>query len=146
MDRIIREVESSPVYWTSMRVPDVDLPVSANAIARAASIAAKQMSLRTIAVVTGSGGAARLMSHQRPEAQLIALTTSESTFRQLAPYWGVTPLYLPPCSTTDELIVTVLDALVAKELVRSGEQVVLTAGVPVGSGATTNMLEITAVP
>jgi pyruvate kinase len=142
MDRIIREVERSPRYRLNLETPSIDMPVSANAIAHAAVIAARQMSIRNVLVVTDSGGAARLMSEYRPEAAILALTTNDVTYRRLALYWGVQPFFIPPASTIDELVDHVEDLLHERGLARPGEYVVLTASVPVGGGETTNTLRI----
>jgi pyruvate kinase len=142
MDRIICEVEKSPLYRLNLESPSLDMPVSANAIAHAAVIAARQMGIRNVAVVTESGGVAKLMSEYRPEAAILALTTSEVTYRQLALYWGVVPLYIPPVSTIDELFERVDDLMRERSLCTVGEFVVVTASVPVGAGETTNTLRI----
>jgi pyruvate kinase len=142
MDRIIREVESSHLYRLSVANPSLDMPVSANAIAHAAVIAARQMGIRNVAVVTDSGGAARLMSEYRPEAAILALTTNEVTYRRLALYWGVLPLYIPPAATFSELIDRIEELLRERNLVQDGEYIVVTASMPVGAGDTTNTLRI----
>ncbi len=146
MARIIGEIEGSAYYRQEIEPPQIELAVSANAIARAAVMAARTMKVRTIAVVTESGGAARLMSDYRPEANIVALTTDEVTFRRLSLYWGVTPVMIAPSATTDELIDQVEAILSTRGLARSGESVVITMGVPVGSGATTNLLKVHVMP
>jgi pyruvate kinase len=142
MDRIIHEVERSPRYRLNLETPSIDMPVPANAIAHAAVIAARQMSIRNVLVVTDSGGAARLMSEYRPEASILALTTNDVTYRRLALYWGVQPLFIPPAATIDELVDHIEDLLHERGLARPGEYVVVTASVPVGAGETTNTLRI----
>jgi pyruvate kinase len=146
MGRIIQEIETSRDYRMNLERPRIDLPVSANAIAHAAVIASHQMDIKTIVVITDSGGAARLMSEYRPEARIIALTSDEITYRRLALYWGVTPLMVSPAATTDELLERIEKVLVEHTLSESGEHVVITAGVPIGSGETTNMLKIHRMP
>jgi pyruvate kinase len=146
MARIIREIESSAYYRQNMEPLTLDLAVSANAIAHAAMVAARAMKIRTIAVVTDSGGAARLLSEYRPEASIIALTTNEVEFRRLALVWGVTPVHVTPAVTTDEQIERVEGVLSSHGLARSGEHVVITMGVPVGAGQSTNLLKIHQMP
>ena len=53
------------------RSPTSSSRCSANAIAHAAVIAARAMKLKTIVVVSESGGAARLVSEYRPEANIV---------------------------------------------------------------------------
>lgn len=142
MDRIIREVERSPVYRHTLETSTLDIPVPANAIAHAAVIASGQMGIRNVAVVTDSGGAARLMSEYRPEATILALTGNEVTYRRLAAYWGVVPLFLPPAATLDELFERIEELMLERDLARTGEYVAVTASMPVGAGETTNTLRI----
>ena len=142
MAQIIQEVESSEYYRLQLETPILELEVSANAVAHAAVVAAQQMNIKTIAVITGSGGAARLMSEYRPEARIVALTTDEITYRRLALYWGVTPLLTSAANTTEAMLNNVEQTLREHGLAKSGEYVVITMGVPVGTGKTTNMLKV----
>ncbi len=142
MARIIGEIEGSTYYRQNLELPQLNMAVSANAIAHAAVIAAREMRIKTIAVVSNSGGAARLMSEYRPEAGIVALTTSEVQYRRLALVWGVTPVLIESAATTDELIDRVEQLLSSRGLARSGDSVVITMGVPVGAGLSTNMLKI----
>ena len=59
---------------------------------------------------------ARLMSEYRPEPSIIALTTSEVTYRRLALVWGVTPVLIQPAVSTDELIDNVEHVLRSRNL------------------------------
>ncbi len=142
MSRIIREIEQSSYYRLNLEATNLDMPVSANAVAHAAVVAARQMKIKVIAVVSDSGGVARLVSEYRPEATIVALTTSEVTYRRLALYWGVTPVLVAPAATTDEMFYRVEDVLKRRNLADVGEQVVITMGVPVGSGESTNLLKV----
>jgi pyruvate kinase len=142
MARIIGEIEGSTYYRQNLELPALNMAVSANAIAHAAVIAAREMRIKTIAVVSNSGGAARLMSEYRPEANIVALTTSEVQYRRLALVWGVTPVLMESTATTDELIDRVEALLAQRNLARSGDHVVITMGVPVGAGLSTNLLKI----
>ncbi len=146
MARIIGEIEGSAYYRQNIEPPALGLAINANAIAHAAVIAAKEMKIKTIAVVSNSGGAARLMSEYRPEAKIIALTQSDVQYRRLALVWGVTPVLIDASATTDELIDRVEHVLSSRGLARSGENVVITMGVPVGAGLSTNLLKIHQMP
>ena len=82
------------------------------------------------------------MSEYRPEAHIVALTTSDVQFRRLAMVWGVTPVLIAPSASTEELIEQVEQVLVQRNLARSGDHVVITMGVPVGAGLSTNLLKV----
>ncbi|HEV7556127.1 MAG TPA: pyruvate kinase [Kofleriaceae bacterium] len=142
MARIIKEIESSAYYHANTVTPNIKLTVSTNAIAHAAVTAAKSMNLRTIVVVSESGGAARLVSDYRPEANIVCLTTNEVSFRRLALVWGVTPVLIGPSASTDELVDRVEATLLERNLARPGENVLITMAVPVGAGMLTNVLKI----
>jgi pyruvate kinase len=142
MARIIEEIERSAYYRASVEVPDIQLAVPANAIAHAAMTAARAMKLRTIVAVSESGGAARLVSEYRPDANIVCLTTNEVSFRRLALIWGVTPVLIAPAATTEELIDRVEATLIERNLALPGENVLITMAVPVGSGMQTNVLKI----
>jgi pyruvate kinase len=146
MARIIGEIEGSAYYRQNLEPPHLDMAVSANAIAQAAVSAARAMKLKVIALVTDSGGVARLVSEYRPDARIVALTTDEVQYRRLALVWGVTPVLISACATTDELIERVETVLSARALASPGDSIVITMGVPVGAGMSTNMLKIHQMP
>ena len=142
MARIIDEIEHSAYYRANIEVPDIQLAVPANAIAHAAMTAARAMKIKTIVTVSESGGAARLVSEYRPEANIVCLTTNEVSFRRLAMFWGVTAVLISPSATTEELIDRVEATLIERNLALPGENVLITMAVPVGSGMQTNVLKI----
>ena len=142
MARIIEEIEKSAYYRANIEVPEIQLNMSTNAIAHAAMVAARSMKLRTIVTVSDSGGAGRLVSEYRPEANIVNLTTNEISYRRLALVWGVTPVLIGPSATTEELLDRVEGTLIEKNLAQPGENVLITMAVPVGSGLQTNVLKI----
>ena len=95
-----------------------------------------------IVAVSDSGGASRLISEYRPDANIVALTTDEVAYRRLAMVWGVTPVLIGPSATTEELIDRVEATLIERNLALPGENVLITMAVPVGSGVQTNVLKI----
>ena len=143
MSQIIREIESSQRFHAlTVSTPALDLPISTAAVAHAAAVVAGQLHAPAIAVVSHSGGAARLLSEYRPEARIIAFSDRPETYRQLALYWGVTPERAPEATNTDEMIAAVARRLVEAGHLKPGEQAVITMGVPLGSGAQTNLLKL----
>ena len=142
MARIIREIEHSSYYRQWIEPPQLEMPISSNAIAHAAVIAARAMKCKAIACVTESGGVARLISEYRPEASIVALTQSDVTYRRLALVWGVTPVMCGTAATTDELIDRVEGVLSSHNLASPGDTVVITMSVPVGSGQSSNLLKV----
>jgi pyruvate kinase len=142
MARIVEEIEKSAYYRVNIDVPEIELAVTTNAIAHAAVDASRAMKIRTIVVVSDSGGAARLVSEYRPDANIVCLTTNEVTFRRLALFWGVTPVLVGPSASTEELVDRVEATLIERNLALPGENVLITMAVPVGGGMQTNVLKI----
>src|SRR5262249_59921216 len=58
--------------------------------------AAREIDCRLIVVITQSGHMGRRIAGLRPKQRIIALTTSETTRRQLALLWGIEPYLLRP--------------------------------------------------
>jgi pyruvate kinase len=143
MATIIREVETSARYrQLNDRPPGLDLAVTTNAIAHAAVIAARQLGLATIAVYTESGGMARLISEYRPEARVVAITPRVETYRRLALYWGVEPRLLPPAPGLESMLAIMEAELKSGGYARPGDMVVITLGIPLGAGESTNLLKL----
>jgi pyruvate kinase len=99
------------------------------AIAEAATFAAEEVGCRLIVVITQSGHMARRISALRPRQQIIALTPSEATRRQLAVLWGTESYRLDNCTAaSDDLLVIADRALLGYGLAERGESVVVMAG------------------
>ena len=56
--------------------------------------------------------------------------------------WGVCPVMIEEKDNTDELIDHVTDVAQKKGLLKNGDLVVLTAGVPLGVSGTTNLMKV----
>ena len=95
--------------------------------------------------VSQSGTTARLVSRFHPDTPIIACLLNEQVQRQMALYFGVTPLLMPYAKNTDELIELAVKSAEEAGLVSQSDLVVLTAGLPVGISGTTNMIKVHAV-
>jgi pyruvate kinase len=147
MDRIVREVESSERYYQLMR--DRDWPmirVTSNAVAHAAVVASRLVEAPVIVAISDSGGAARLISEYRPEAQIIGVTSKRDVYNQLAGYWGIMPLFTPEADDEETLIRKTLQLLAERGLARSGQMVIMTVAIPFRSGRSTNTMQIHMMP
>ena len=92
--------------------------------------------------MTKSGTTARMISKFRPGCMIIGCTTSETVLRQMNLSWGVYPLLIDEKSSTDELFDHALSTAVKSGMIKDGDIVVLTAGIPLGVAGTTNMLRV----
>ncbi|MNN94994.1 Pyruvate kinase [compost metagenome] len=66
--------------------------------------------------------------------------------RQLALVWGVTPVFGNEATSTDELLETALKGGKASGLVKAGDLVVITAGIPLGRSGSTNLVKVDTIP
>jgi len=116
----------------------------ASGISEAACSLAGDVNARAIITATGSGYTALMVSRHRPETPIIAVTADVATLRRLTLVWGVHPLLAPRGRNSDELIVNAVARARQAGLVRAGDRVVVTAGVPPGPG-NTNLLKVEVV-
>jgi len=82
------------------------------------------------------------VSKYRPKAPIIAVTPSEHVMRALQLVWGVIPVLGTPAKTTDEMFDIAVNGAIRSGLVKLGDTVVITAGVPVGRSGSTNLIKI----
>ena len=116
-----------------------------DAVCHATCTTAMDLNAGAIVTVTKSGNSARNISKYRPECPIIAGTTSDKVCRQLNMSWGVTPVHLEEKNEIFELFDHAVEVGKEKELLRKGETVVLTAGVPLGVSGNTNMIKVQVV-
>ena len=69
----------------------------------------------------------------------------EKVLRQLNLNFGVVPLYVRECNDTDEMIDLAIENAIREGILSSGDEVVITAGVPLGKPGFTNMLKVVKV-
>ncbi len=113
-----------------------------DAISHATCLTAYNLGASAIITVTKYGGTARMISRFRSDIPIIGCTPDAVTLRQLNMSWGVTPLSVGEEHVTDVLIEHAVDAARHAGLVKTGDTVVLTAGVPLGRSGTTNLIRV----
>ena len=57
-------------------------------------------------------------------------------------FWGVFPIQTKNFKSTDTMLVNAEKILIRKNLMKKGETFILTAGIPIGSPRSTNMIQI----
>ena len=144
MVRIAEKAEESINYikrFNSRDNSDVAFDVT-NAISHATCTTAHDLGAKAIVTVTKAGVTARQLSKFRPLYPIVGCTTQEHVCRQLNLSWGVTPMLIEEVDDTDVLFERAVEAAEATGLVKSGDLVVITAGVPLGISGTTNMMKV----
>lgn len=113
-----------------------------DAISQSVSHTAYNLGISAIIAPTESGHTARMISKYRPEAAIIAVTSSEIVCRRMSLVWGVTSQLSEKAKSTDELLDIAVDASLKSGLVNHGDLTLITAGVPVGEKGTTNIMKV----
>lgn len=122
-----------------------DVNDTTNALCDAACTTARDLRARAIIAVTKSGHTARRVSKFRPAQHIIAATPVEKTFHQLSLSWGVFPVLAKYQDDADKLFRHAIDCAKQIDLVTPGDTVVITAGVPLNTTGSTNLLKVQTV-
>ena len=117
-------------------------PDITNAIAHATCTTAMDLNASAIITVSNSGRTARMVSKYRPTCPIIGCSVNKDVCRKMNLSWGVTPLLVELKHNSDELFDHAVDKAEEMGLIKQGEIVVLTAGVPLGISGTTNMIKV----
>lgn len=115
------------------------------AIAYATCTTAMDLGAVAIITVTISGFTAEAISRFKPSCPIIGCTTNLKASRQMNLLWGVTPLLMKEEEDAEEMFEDAV--LVSKEAgyVKTGDIVVITAGIPLGVAGRTNMIRVVEV-
>lgn len=113
-----------------------------DAISYATCTTAQRLGATAIITSTESGNTARMVSKYRPKAAIVAVTPHMRVLRKLALVWGVQPLLVGTRRNTDEMMATAVEAALNAGIVKGGDLVVITAGVPIGVRGTTNLIRV----
>ena len=142
MVSIVEAAEEGIDYWKRFRngVFDHTSNIS-DAISHTSCLTAMDLGATAILAATQSGYTARMISRFRPGCAVAALTTEERVRRQLAISWGVVPFLSGNVDSTDRLFSLCVDTAKKEALVQTGDTVVITAGVPLSSSGTTNLIK-----
>jgi pyruvate kinase len=113
-----------------------------SAIGRSACFLAEDLHAAAIVAGTSSGSTARLVARFRPACPVVGLTPNRRTESQLTLSWGVIPALVAPFTNADEIFELARLWVLEHSLVQSGDRLIVTAGVPVGTPGTTNLLKV----
>ncbi len=116
-----------------------------NAISYSACLTARSLGSKVIVCFTNSGRTARMISRFRPQADILAVTHDKEVYNSLALSWGVIPVLADRDATTDEMFLTAIKLAKDKRLVKKGDSIVITSGVPAKDMGMTNLIKITTI-
>lgn len=115
------------------------------AISYATCSVAMDLGAAAIITVTMSGFTADMIARYKPGCPVIGCTLDEKVCRQLNLLWGVSPIMIKKEQTTDALFEEAVFKSKQAGLVKTGDTVVITAGVPLGVAGKTDMIHVVEV-
>ncbi len=118
---------------------------STDAVSHATVQIAHEVDAGAILTITESGFTARMLAKYRPDVPIIAVSRFDTVVRAMQLYWGVAPLLGPFSDNTDEMIDLSLNCALQNNAIKGGASVVITAGVPVGTPGSTNLIKVVSV-
>jgi pyruvate kinase len=145
MDKIAEYTEASIRY--KHLTDDAYHCVDANdaqtqSIAQATCDIAQRLGAAAIITATSSGKTALAVSRYRPASPIIAATSRMEIVNRLALIWGVWPFLVGSVQNSDQMMKACIDLAQQSDVVKDGDMVVLTGGVPVGKPGNTNFTKV----
>jgi len=143
MAQIAQETESQLPYERLLTERGTWLqPHTDEMIAYDACHTAHRLGAAAIVAFSESGSTVWRVSKYRPRTPILAITPSKIIHGRLLLCWGVQPIQISEPSTVDEVFA--MGAKLSREsgLARSGDLVVITAGIPIGLSGSTNLLKV----
>lgn len=141
MARIALKAETAVKYNVKAKGV-LTLPTITDAISHASYNIANDLKAEAIITPTTSGSTAKMVSKYRPMAPIIAATPHAQVKRKLCLVWGVYSVLTPHTDGTDEMVGEAVAAALKEHLIKCGDLIVVTAGVPAGNPGTTNLIKV----
>ncbi|MEB3429217.1 pyruvate kinase [Citroniella saccharovorans] len=143
MTRIAIKTENSEEFLEAMakKIQTKNASTS-DSIAKASVNISNSVNASSILTATSTGETSRLISKYRPNRPIIAATYSKEVTRALSLVWGVYPVLTDVSEHTDEVIENSIIASLDEKLIKEGDLIVITAGIPVGVKGTTNLIKV----
>lgn len=143
-----RIAEKTEGHQYTKPVRSVHLPRGADcteAVAQAAVQIAHSLDAKAVVTASTSGATPRMVRKFNPNVPILCATWDPRVHRQLALVAGVQTVLIEHPETTDEAVGMALEAMVKNRVLRMGDTVVLTAGVPPGMAGNTNLILVRTV-
>ncbi|RJQ45345.1 MAG: pyruvate kinase [Gaiellales bacterium] len=140
MHRIARTTEAA--LSRERTRPGASRASVSDAISHAACEIAESLGAQAILTPTSSGSTALQVSRQRASVPQVALSPEKDVVNQLAIAWGVMPFMINPARDTDDMFEKAIAVTRDNGIAQSGDEIVITAGVPVNVAGTTNLIKV----
>jgi pyruvate kinase len=143
MNRIAMEVENDELYRPIIEAQHAAPEATgADAIADAARQIAHTVELSAIVCWTASGATGLRVARERPRPPIVAISPNVSTGRRLSLVWGIHCVVAQDARDQDDMVSRACRIAFREDFAKSGQRVIIVAGVPLGTPGATNMLRI----
>jgi pyruvate kinase len=145
MARIAGKAESSVNYRSALSLNQHHIMGAANvtnAISYSTCTTAADLNAACIVTVTNSGFTARMVSKYKPHCPLVAVALNDVVWRQMALVWGCVPVRGLDHVGDGEIFKVASKEAVNAGFAKTGDYIVIVAGVPVGIAGSTNMIKV----
>lgn len=143
MSAIARNVESDPNYpgIINAQRPEPE-PTGADAISLAVRQIAATLDLSAVVCYTATGSTGLRAARERPTTPILALSPIPKTARRLTLVWGLHSVITPDAEDLEEMIDKACHIAFEEGFANPGDRVIVSAGVPLRTPGSTNMLRI----
>jgi len=146
MDRIIRSTESHKMYRSIIEASEPDVEVTPpHAVATAAADLAAAIHAAAIVAYTSSGTTAARIARKRSALPTLAITPSREISRRLCLLWGAYSVLSDDVHSYEEMVDHATELAVKEQFARTGDHIVVVAGIPFAKAGTTNNLRVATV-
>ncbi len=143
MDRIAVSVENDPLYLSILESQrNAPEETTADAIMAAVHQVTHTVHAKAVVCWTSSGSTALRCARERPEAPIVVLTPSIETARKLALGWGLHCVTTEDAHDLDDVVDRATRIATQEGFARAGDRVVVTAGVPLATPGSTNLMRV----
>ena len=143
MNRIAERVERDPLYPGIINAQRSEPEATgADAISLAARQIAETLRLSAIVSYTASGTTGIRAARERPQVPIIALSPIVATARRLSLLWGTHCVVTDDAVDLDDMVDRACRITFDEGFGKAGDRIIITAGVPLGTPGSTNMLRI----
>ncbi|CAM5401028.1 pyruvate kinase [Mycolicibacterium aubagnense] len=143
MNRIAERVERDPTYAGIINAQRSEPEATgADAISLAAREIAETLKLSAIVTYTASGTTGLRAARERPQVPIIALSPILATARRLSLLWGTHCVVSEDATDLDDMVDRACRIASEQGFGKAGDRIIITAGVPLRTPGSTNMLRI----
>ena len=142
MSEVISESEKNIVVKKDFDFSAIEKEDFSKSISFACKALSTQIDTSAIVVVTLSGCSAFEISGLRPRAKIIACTPNDKTYHQMSLCWGAYAAKMGLYEDTDKLLNEAKKCALGTKLIKKGDLIIQTGGLPLKSSAQTNLLKV----